>query len=156
MLRRLAVAHIDPAKVRLAQELAEKYPPDPDAPTGAWNVMRTGESEFVHEVTDELLEMLDIADEQKQLIRDLQLRSAVTVPLIARGRVLGVMSWVSAESGRLYTEADLALAEDLAKRAAIAIDNAELHSQTLAAAVQLQRAVLPDAMPEVPGLEVAS
>ena len=156
VLRRLAVAHIDPDKVRLAQELAEKYPPDPDAPTGAWNVMRTGQSEFVPEVTDELLEMLDIEDEQKQLIRDLQLRSAVTVPLIARGRVLGVMSWVSAESGRLYTQADLALAEDLAKRAAIAIDNAELHSQTLAAAVQLQRAVLPDSMPDVPGMEVAA
>lgn len=156
VLRRLAVAHIDPDKVRLAQELAEKYPPDPDAPSGAWNVMRTGESEFVHEVTDELLDMLDIEAEQRQLIRDLQLRSAVTVPLIARGRVLGVMSWVSAESGRLYTPADLALAEDLAKRAAIAIDNAELHSQTLATAVQLQRAVLPDAMPEVPGLELAS
>ena len=156
VLRRLAVAHIDPDKVKLAQELAEKYPPDPDAPTGAWNVMRTGESEFVHEVTDEVLEMLDLPEEQKQLVRDLQLRSAVTVPLIARGRVLGVMSWVSAESGRLYSEADLALAEDLAKRAAIAIDNAELHSQTLAVAVQLQRAVLPDAMPRVPGLELAS
>ncbi len=156
VLRRLAVAHVDPAKVRLAQELAEKYPPDPDAPTGAWNVMRTGESEFVHELTDELLEMLDLPEEQKQLVRDLDLRSAVTVPLIARDRVLGVMSWIAAESGRLYTEDDLALAEDLAKRAAIAIDNAELHSQTLAAAVQLQRAVLPDAMPEVPGLEMAS
>ncbi|QIK67263.1 SpoIIE family protein phosphatase [Nocardioides sp. HDW12B] len=156
VLRRLAVAHIDPAKVRLAQELAEKYPPDPDAPTGAWNVMRTGQSEFVPEVTDEVLEMLDLPDEQKQLVRDLQLRSAVTVPLIARGRVLGVMSWIAAESGRLYSEADLALAEDLAKRAAIAIDNAELHSQTLAAAIHLQRAVLPDSMPVVDGMDVAS
>ncbi len=156
VLRRLAVAHVDPEKVELAQELAERYPPDPDAPTGAWNVMRTGESEFIHELTDEMVDALEIEEEQKQLVRDLELRSAITVPLIARGRVLGVMSWVSAESGRLYTEADLALAEDLAKRAAIAIDNAELHSQTLAAAVQLQRAVLPDAMPEVPGLELAS
>ena len=156
VLRRLAVAHVDPDKVRLAQELAEKYPPDPDAPTGAWNVMRTGVSEFLQELTDEVLDMLDIEEEQKQLVRDLQLRSVITVPLTARGRVLGVMSWVSAESGRLYADADLALAEDLAKRAAIAIDNAELHSQTFAAAVQLQRAVLPDVMPDVPGMEVAS
>ncbi len=156
VLRRLAVAHIDPAKVELAQELADRYPPDPDAPNGAWNVMRTGESEFLRELTDEVLEMLDLPEEQKQLVRDLQLRSAVTVPLIARGRVLGVMSWIAAESGRLYSEDDLALAEDLAKRAAIAIDNAELHSQTLAAAVQLQRAVLPDAMPVVDGMAVAS
>ena len=66
--------------------------------------------------------------------------------------MLGVITWVSAESERLYTEEDLSLAEDLAKRAAIAIDNAELHSETLAAAVHLQHAVLPDAMPDGPGL----
>ena len=78
------------------------------------------------------------------------------MPLVARGRVLGVITWVSAESERLYTADDLALAEDLAKRAAIAIDNAELHSETLAAAVQLQRAVLPEAMPDVAGWEIAS
>ena len=78
------------------------------------------------------------------------------MPLVARDRVLGVITWVSAESERLYTDADLALAEDLAKRAAVAIDNAELHSETLAAAVQLQHAVLPESLPQVPGWEVAS
>ena len=155
-LHRVAVAHVDPAKVRLAQELAERYPPDPDAPTGAWNVMRTGKSEWIPEITDEILVAAAVDQEQLQLARDLHLRSAVTVPLIARDRVLGVITWVSAESERLFTEEDLSLAEDLAKRAAIAIDNAELHSETLAAAVHLQHAVLPDAMPDVPGWVVAS
>lgn len=154
-LRRVSVAHVDPAKVQLAQELAERYPPDPDAPNGAWNVMRTGQSELIPVITDEILVASAVDEEQLQLARDLHLRSALTVPLVARGRVLGVITWVSAESERIFTDEDLALAEDLAKRAAIAIDNAELHSETLAAAIHLQHAVLPDAMPHVPGWEVA-
>ena len=155
-LHRLAVAHVDPAKVQLARELAERYPTDPDAPNGAWKVMRTGRSELIAEITDEMLVAGAIDEEHLRIARDLHLRSALTVPLVARGKVLGVITWVLAESERLYTADDLALAEDLAKRAAIAIDNAELHSETLAAAVQLQKAVLPEAMPVVPGWEVAS
>ena len=155
-LHRLAVAHVDPAKVELARELAERYPADPDAPNGAWNVMRTGRSELIAEITDEMLLAGAIDEEHLRIARELHLRSALTVPLVARGKVLGVITWVSAESERLYTVDDLALAEDLAKRAAIAMDNAELHSETLAAAVQLQNAVLPDALPAVAGWDVAS
>jgi PAS domain S-box-containing protein len=155
-LHRVAVEHIDPAKVQLARDLAERYPSDPDAPSGAWNVMRTGQSELIPEITDEMLVAGAKEPEQLRIARELQLRSALTVPLVARGKVLGVITWVLAESERRYTSDDLALAEDLAKRAAIALDNAELHSQTLAAAVQLQTAVLPEAMPVLPGWEVAS
>ncbi len=90
-----------------------------------------------------------VDDEHLRIARDLHLRSVITVPLVARDRVLGVITWVSAESERLYTASDLALAEDLAKRAAVAIDNAELHSETLATAVQLQHAVLPESMPRI-------
>ena len=155
-IHRLAVEHVDPAKVQLAKDLEERYPSDPDAPNGAWKVMRTGQSELIHQITDEMLRAGVQDEEQLQIALDLQLRSALTVPLIARGRVLGVITWVSAESERLYTEDDLALAEDLAKRAAVAIDNAELHSETLAAAVQLQHAVLPETMPDLTGWEIAS
>jgi len=155
-LNRLAVEHVDPAKVQLAIDLEQRYPADPDAPSGAWNVMRTGRSELVREVTDEMLVAAAIDEEHLRIARELHLRSGLTVPLVARGRVLGVITWVSAESDRLYGPDDLALAEDLAKRAAIAIDNAELHSQTLAAADQLQHAVLPEALPVVPGWELAS
>ncbi|HEX8970143.1 GAF domain-containing SpoIIE family protein phosphatase [Oryzihumus sp.] len=155
-LNRLAVEHVDPAKVQLAIDLEQRYPADPDAPSGAWNVMRTGRSELVREVTDEMLVAAAIDDEHLRIARELRLRSGLTVPLVARGRVLGVITWVSAESDRLYGPDDLALAEDLAKRAAIAIDNAELHSQTLAAADQLQHAVLPESLPAVPGWELAS
>jgi serine phosphatase RsbU (regulator of sigma subunit) len=155
-LNRLAVEHVDPDKIRLARELAEKYPPAPDAENGAWAVMRTGVSQLIPEVTDEMLVRLTVDEEQLRLARELGLRSALTVPLIARDRVLGVLTWVSAESDVRYTEDDLAFAENLAKRAAIAIDNAELHSETLAAAIRLQHAVLPDRMPEIPGWDLAS
>jgi serine phosphatase RsbU (regulator of sigma subunit) len=155
-LNRLAVEHVDPDKIRLARELAEKYPPAPDAENGAWAVMRTGVSQLIPEVTDEMLVRLTVDEEHLRLARELGLRSALTVPLIARDRVLGVLSWVSAESDVHYTEDDLAFAENLAKRAAIAIDNAELHSETLAAAIRLQHAVLPDRMPEIPGWDLAS
>ena len=142
-LRRVAVAHVDPAKARLATELAERYPPDLDAPRGPWHVMRTGRSELVEDITDEMVTAGAVDEEHAVLVHALHLRSALTVPLVARGRVLGVITWVAAESERHYTHEDLALAEELANRAAVSIDNSELHSQTLAAAVQLQDAVLP-------------
>jgi serine phosphatase RsbU (regulator of sigma subunit) len=75
---------------------------------------------------------------------------------VAHGRVLGVMSWVSADEGRTFTEADRAFVEDLAQRAAVAIDNAQLHSETREAATRLQQAVLPERLPEVDGWELAS
>jgi serine phosphatase RsbU (regulator of sigma subunit) len=142
-LRRVAVAHVDPAKVELAHELAARYPADPDAPQGAWQVMRTGRSELIAAITDEMLLAGAVDEEHLAIARALHLRSAVTVPLVARDRVLGVITWVTAESERHYTDEDLALAEELAKRAAVSLDNAELHSQTLAAAIQLQNAVQP-------------
>ncbi|WP_270886119.1 GAF domain-containing SpoIIE family protein phosphatase [Pedococcus sp. 5OH_020] len=155
-LHRLAVAHFDPAKVQLAQELAERYPSDPDAPAGPWNVMRTRKSELLAEITDDMLVAGARDEELLRIARDLNLRSSLTVPLIARDRLLGVMTWVAAESGRTYTADDVAFAEELAKRGAMAIDNSELHSETLAAARRLQHAVLPDHMPRVPGCDIAA
>ena len=154
-LHRLAVAHVDPDKVRLAHELAERYPAAPDAPNGPWQVMRTGRSELISDITDDMLVAGAVDDEHLAIARDLQLRSALTVPLVVRGRVLGVLSWVVAQADRRYSADDVALAEDLAKRAAVAIDNAELYSQTAAAAVQLQHAVLPAELPVLPEWDLA-
>jgi GAF domain-containing protein len=154
-LDRVAVAHVDPAKVEFALELQRRYPPDPNAPTGPWNVVRTGRAELIPEVTDEMLVAAAVDEEQLRIARELHLRSALTVPLKARGKVVGVITWVNSESERLYGPDDVSFAEHLARRAASAIDNAELHSQTLAAADQLQRAVLPEALPSVAGWQVA-
>jgi PAS domain S-box-containing protein len=133
-LSRLAIAHVDPGKVRLADELAEKYPPDPDAPYGVPNVIRTRRPELFTEITDELLvEATAETPELLQLLRELGLRSSMCVPLVARDRVLGAITFIAAESGRRYDEQDLATAQDLARRAATAVDNALLFRETQAA-----------------------
>jgi PAS domain S-box-containing protein len=126
-LRRLAVAHTDPAKVQLVLDLQKRFPPNPDAPRGVWHILRTGQSEIIPEIPAELLEATFKDQELREIMRTLGLRSFVGVPLSVRGKVLGVISFVTAESQRLYNQQDLAVAEDLAHRAAVAIENARLY-----------------------------
>jgi GAF domain-containing protein len=145
-VHRLAVAHVDPRKVELAVALQERWPPDPDSPSGPRAVALSGRPELVHQITDEMLVAGCRDPEQLRIARELRLRSALLVPLFVRGRVIGVLTWVSTDEHRLYEWDDVRFAEHLARRAATAIDNAELYSQTRAAAEQLQRAVLPMAL----------
>ena len=128
-LRTLAVAHVDPRKVELALELGRRYPESPDAPQGPPNVLRTGESELVTEISDERLEELATDDLHLGLVRELGFQSYMCVPLVTRGEMLGVISFVAAESGRRYGPDDLALAEDLARRAGTAVENAQLYRE---------------------------
>ncbi|HET7272894.1 MAG TPA: PAS domain S-box protein [Rubrobacter sp.] len=128
-LQRLAAEHEDPEKVALARSLQERYPPDPDAPYGVNHVIRTGEPELVPEIPESSLDDIARDDEQRELLRALGLKSYMVVPLLARGRMLGAISLVAAESGRRYGEEDLELAEDLARRAALAVDNARLYEE---------------------------
>jgi PAS domain S-box-containing protein len=119
-----AVAHVDRDKLKLARELGQRYPPDPDAPRGAPHVIRTGKSELYTEIPDALLEASAQDQEHLELLRQLKLESAMVVPLRVHGRTLGAMTFVHAESSRRYTASDLAFAEDFARRAALAIENA--------------------------------
>jgi len=126
-IQRLTVAHADPEKVRWAHELAEQYPPDPHAPYGVSNVIRTREPELFKEIPDELLrEATAETPELYDILEELGLKSSMCVPLVARDRALGAITFVSAESGRRYEDSDLATAQDLARRAAISVDNARL------------------------------
>jgi PAS domain S-box-containing protein len=126
-LKRLAVAHVDPSKVELAHELHRRFPPDPAAPTGVWNVLRTGKSEIIPEITDEMLVARVQDAERLRIARELGLKSYMSVPLVLRGRVMGVITFIAAESGRRYGTVDLCVVEDLANRAAVAIENARLY-----------------------------
>ena len=123
------MAHVDPAKVELAHEVHRRFPPDPAAPQGVWNILRTGRAEIVPEITDELLVQSVKDDELLRIMRELGLKSYLGVPLKVRGKTLGVITFIAAESGRRYDEADLATAQDLADRAAIAIENAQLYRE---------------------------
>ena len=126
-IQRLAVAHEDPDKVRWALELQERYPPNPDDAHGVSFVIRTGEPEFLPELPEELLEEAIGEDEAlREIVQQLGLRSSICVPLNARGRTLGALSLIAAESHPAYTEADFELALELARRAGIAVDNSRL------------------------------
>ena len=123
--QQVAVAHVDPDKTQLARALGEMYPPDPGAPRGAPAVIRSGQSELYPELPPALLEALAKDDEHLRILRGLKLESAMVVPLRGRERVLGAMTFVYADSGRRYTADDLGFAEEFARRAAMAIENAQ-------------------------------
>lgn len=128
-VKRLAVTHIDPEKVRWAYELEKRYPVDMSAETGLPHVLRTGKSEFYPEITEAMLEAAADSAEAYEIMRAVGFTSVMIVPLVARGRTLGAITFVSAESKRHYTEADLAMAEELAAHAALAVDNARLYEE---------------------------
>ncbi|MEA2482353.1 MAG: hypothetical protein QOC55_300, partial [Thermoleophilaceae bacterium] len=153
--RSVAVAHSDPAKVQWAQQISERYPSDPNAATGVPRVLRTGESELYTEIPWDLVEQAAVDEGHLELIRQLQLHSLMIVPLVARGRTLGAITFVGAESGRTYEQSDLALAEELARRAAMAVDNARLYTELSSIADTLQAELLPTEIPDIPGIDVA-
>src|SRR3954447_21741402 len=155
-LREVAVAHIDPDRRRLAQELSERFPPDPESPTGARRVVLTGETAYAPDITDEMLAAAIADPEYLALVRRLQLSSLIIAPMTARGRTFGALTFVSAESGRRFEAADVQLAEELARRAAVAIENSRLYTERTRIAHTLQVKLLPESLPEIPGVRLAA
>lgn len=125
-LRRVAIAHVDPEKERFGYELARRYPALPDQPVGPAHVVRSGRPELVDDIADSMLMSMARDDEHLALLRQIGFSSYVCVPLRARGAVLGAITFVAAESGCRFGEPDLELLEDLARSAAVAVDNALL------------------------------
>ncbi len=128
-LQPIAVAHVDPSKVEYAKELGKRYPPDPDSATGAPNVVRTGRSELYSEIPKALLEGNARDEDHLRLIRELDLRSAMIVPLRGHQGVFGAITFIFTGEGRRYGEEDLHLAEELAKRVSLLIERRRLEEQ---------------------------
>ncbi len=126
-IRRVAVAAADRSKEALGWELMLRYPPRPRSLHPILHVLQTGKSIILPEISDHLVETIAQTPEHLRMARSLGLKSAILAPLSARGRALGVLSLLTAESERRYREEDLALAEDLARRIASAVDNANLY-----------------------------
>ena len=127
--RRVAIVHADPKKIELAEAMRKRYPPDWDAAHGVANVLRTGRAELYEEIPDAMLVRSTRDAEHLRLVRDLGMRSAMCVPMISRGRIIGALTFVTEKGSRRYGTADLALAEELARRAAVAVDNATLYAE---------------------------
>jgi PAS domain S-box-containing protein len=156
-IRTVAVAHGDPKKIELAMELDRRYPTDPDGQAGVAAVIRTGASQLTSRITREMVEQAaPDADFTRIIFDELGLRSALTVPLRARGRLFGALTLVSAESGRSFDERDVAFAEDFATHAALAVSNARLYAEQQEIAETLQRSLLPVQLPDLPGVEAAA
>ena len=149
----LVGAHADPEREQLVRELqahgAATLP-------GAADAMRTGEHELLVEVTDELLAAAATDEEHLRRLRELGLRSSLTVPMKASGRVLGTITLGFSGSDRRFSSADLVVAIALAARAGLHIENARLYAERSNIAHTLQQSLLPSELPEIPGLDVAA
>jgi PAS domain S-box-containing protein len=138
-MRRLHIIHPDPSRQSLAERLLEGWPPLRDDPLGVPSAVRTRRSQVVFPVTDEMLVAAARSQENLVILRALEIGSFMTIPLLARGEVLGAITYISPNHGDSFTPRDLVLGEDLAARAAIAIDNSRLmrRAQRALAAAEL-------------------
>jgi signal transduction histidine kinase/CheY-like chemotaxis protein len=127
VIHRVAIAALDPAKEALEHEIQRRYPPDPHVPHGAPRVLRTLQPELYTEIPDTLLTASARDADHLAMLRATALKSFMSVPLVARERVLGAITFATSETDRSYVAADLRLAEDLARRIAVAVDNARLY-----------------------------
>ena len=132
-IERLAVAHSDPDKVELARTIQRRYPEPPDAAGGIRHAIRTGTPALYSEITDEMLAAGALDAEHARALMALQIRSVIIAPLTVHGRTFGALTFVQAESGRRYGERDARFAQELAYRAALAVENARAYRQANAA-----------------------
>ncbi|HEU4740557.1 MAG TPA: PAS domain S-box protein [Meiothermus sp.] len=128
-LEALEIAHTDPERVRLVRELAADYPEDPEAPGSSAQLMRSGQYSLVSEVTDEMLQAVARDERHLELMRKLELGSALVVPMLVGGKAVGLIGLGMNRGKRRFGERDLALAQELGRRAAVALEHARLYRQ---------------------------
>jgi PAS domain S-box-containing protein len=148
----ISVAHADPTRAELARDLVRRYPSDPAAAVGTSGEQPDGSGDLPAAFREEAAG----SEEHRAILRGLRTRSVIVVPLAARGRTHGTLTLVTAESGRTYGRDDVAFANELARRAATAIDTARLYQDRDQVARTLQRSLLPPDLPDVPGIELAA
>jgi PAS domain S-box-containing protein len=127
-LKQIAVAHKDKEKIEMAYKLRKKYPPEQDINNGLIQVIKSGKSFFIPLISDEMLVAGAMDKTRLNLLRKIGFTSVMIVPLKSQGHTIGAITFVSAESKTQYSHEDLRLAEQLAERASLAIENARLYS----------------------------
>jgi PAS domain S-box-containing protein len=133
-IEEIAVAHNDPSQITFVRELHDRYPSAPTAATGPPAVIRSGEPELIPEITDEMIGAGAQDDLHRELLLQLGVRSYMCVPMHGREGVLGALSFIATDSGRRFGRDELIFAEELARRAASAIENAQLYREAEARA----------------------
>jgi PAS domain S-box-containing protein len=155
-IENVAVHHTDQAKLALAEQLDRVYHPAPDEPVGVPEVIRSGSARIFTDIQPDALAAYARDSEHLELLREIGARSVIIVPLAGAAKTIGAITLVSSDSIRSFTEADLALAVRLGRRAGTAVENARLYTERTRIAHVLQRALLPESLPEVPGVEIQS
>lgn len=142
LVRRLGAAVSDPSKEDLVRQLKHRYPPHIDGGHPAMKVLRTGKSELAPEITDDMLAAVTRDAEHLQIVRDMGFRSYIVVPLLVRGRAIGAISLICTQAKGAYDASDLALAEELARRAALSVENGQLYREAQEASNNLRKAII--------------
>ncbi|MCC2680414.1 MAG: hypothetical protein K0R29_2990, partial [Pseudobdellovibrio sp.] len=126
----VVLEHVDPAKLKWAEKIREKYPTDWERADGTGAVLRTGKSEIYVNLTDELLRMGAKDDEHYETLKSVGIRSVILVPIMgAQNFPIGVMSLITSETNREFTNSDLEVAEEVGRRAGLAIDRSRLYER---------------------------
>jgi PAS domain S-box-containing protein len=155
VIRPVAIAHADPEKLLLGQQLRESYPVDPEGEAGMPAVMRGGPSFLAHAVTDEELVAYAVDARHLELLRAVGFHSVMVVPMAAHGETLGTLTFVSSESSRKFGDDDLKLAEELGRRAGLAVANSRAFTERAQIARTLQASLRPPDLPEIDGWDIA-
>jgi PAS domain S-box-containing protein len=155
-IHRVAARHREAHKQPLVDRLIHEFPPEDDGDHPAPIVIRNAQARFSPTMSDEFLRATCRNDEHFELVRSLGFQSYITVPLLARSRVLGALTLISTDEQRRYGEEDVGVAAELARRAAVRIDNARLYQERDRVSHVLQQGLLPSALPSIPGVELAA
>jgi PAS domain S-box-containing protein len=152
----VAVAHKEPGKLELAEQLRKYDPKQLDPERGLGKLLDTGEPQLYPQITEEMLEGAAIDDEHLRLLRSVGMRSVLLVPLAVHDRVIGALTLVSAESGRGFDQGDLEFAGQIAGRAALAVEHARLYTDRTYAAETLEASLRPGRLPQIAGWSLAA
>lgn len=140
--QRLAIAHVDPSKEERWLSVLRQYPPTLERDDTIRMALQSGQVQLITQVTADQIHQMAYDHEHWQVLQQLQIQSMIVAPLSVQGRILGALSLITADSRRTYNETDLMLAEDLARRAALAVENARLYRQAQDAGDRLRRAIV--------------
>jgi PAS domain S-box-containing protein len=153
-IERVAVHHSDPDMLALLERLDRIHRPTPDEPAGVPEVIRTGSAQISTDIQPDALATYARNAEHLELLNEIGARSVIIVPMAGAAQTIGAITLVSSESIRSFSQADLALAVRLGRRAGSAVENARLYTERTRIAHILQRALLPESLPEIPGVEL--
>jgi PAS domain S-box-containing protein len=152
----VAVAHVDPDKLRMAERLRQYEPARPDASHPLGRVWKSGEPRLYPQITEDMLVAFAVDDAHLALLREVGMCSGLIVPMRLSGSTIGALTLVSSESKRVFDRVDVEFAQQIADRAALAVDNSRQYRRRVEVARTLQSSLLPEALPEIPGWEIAA